>query len=559
MKYSFIKNSPVYTHINDILVLGIIVLISKVVADTVLNNPGMSVTPWIKMIIFIGGLCMVITMLKGPGIFSVLRELFFTKPNLDIKTISIISISAFLLAALIINAQLYLLLWGSIAVLAVMFSLSLYYMASGRSTNSICVYIVSWPLIGFIESQLSVFINSINANFSWINININVLLLFILLYTWFIKQRFVDRMALKSTGISKYILFYMFAAFVSVLFCENFNASLKAYIVSVVYPPIMYLIVVNGVKKREDIEKIVVFLVIAVLLHTLLNFYYYLKYYKDSLASLNFMSYQGFSLSSVLCHTIPFIIYFIISAKRKVLKACNISLIGLFNLIIIYTMSRTAVILSVFSFSVFAIKKHSRRYVVPITILGVVILLLNFDKLAPYLKKFQTLRSVNSMLAEETSISNRIGGFRAGINMFKENSMFGVGVGMYQRHYHKYEKLVLNSNPLYRSERVPMAHAHHMIANYLAEIGGVGMVAILILLAAVFRQSLFILKKNSDDLLALSLSVSYFIFVIMGLTSGAYLGNPCGLTIRVQILWVIIGLISAYYWLNTNKGKELCL
>lgn len=215
-----------------------------------------------------------------------------------------------------------------------------------------------------------------------------------------------------------------------------------------------------------------------------------------------------------------------------------------FLIIILYTFSRAALILTVFVFLFFSLKKHSRKYVIPIVCIILLILYFNFSKISPFFERYRSFVTINSLL-NESSISNHLSGWRAGLGMFKDHPLAGVGVGMFPEHYFKYESLVHCSHPLYMDELVPMASAHHILFNYLSETGLIGTIPIIVILFVILKKAIFVLRKFSYDLLVTALCMSFFLFLLRGFISGGALGNCLEASIESQTLWIIIGLIMA--------------
>lgn len=549
---NFIKSHIKKIYLNDFLIYLFIALIAIVFANTLLENPGMSITPWLEAIALGGGLCLIIAILKDFGILEILKQIFLERPALNIRTAITVILFSFLVALVIINTQLYQLLWVFILMVLGLFSFSIYLMFSNRPIDSICFYILSLPFVLFIEFELRGFIDKLNLNFEWFYIDIKILILLLLTSVWFIKQKFIDRISFRKDGLFNYILIFIGATFISVLFSGEFTASTKSYLFSVIYPVLIYFMIVNSIEKRGQIKKIIIFLSISVFLHILLNFYYYSKYYKGLLDNPYLLSYHAEGLSSILYLIIPLTLGLFIMEKKKITKCLYILMIITFLIIILYTFSRAALILTAFAFLLFSIKKTSRKYVIPVVCIILLISYFNFSKILPFFERYRSLVTINSLL-NESSISNHLRGWRAGLGIFKDHPLTGVGVGMFPEHYHKYERLVYCSHPLYKDELVPMASAHHILFNYLSETGLIGAIPAIVILFIILKKAIFVLRKSSYDLLVTALCTSFFLFLIKGFTSGSTFGDCLEASIESQTLWIIIGLIMANSYLLKEK------
>ena len=96
-----------------------------------------------------------------------------------------------------------------ILVVIGLFSVAMYYIINNEPVNSICLYIISLPFVSFVEFMMGSVIYNINLNFKWFYLNINILFLLIVIYVWFIKRKFVERVSFKKNMLSRYVILFM--------------------------------------------------------------------------------------------------------------------------------------------------------------------------------------------------------------------------------------------------------------------------------------------------------------------------------------------------------------
>ena len=87
--------------------------------------------------------------------------------------------------------------------------------------------------------------------------------------------------------------------------------------------------------------------------------------------------------------------------------------------------------------------------------------------------------SLDSVTAENFSAVQRLAFWQAGLNMFSNNPVLGVGIGNYIEAYPKYAA---------QGWETVLGHAHDYYLNAAAETGLIGLAAYLVLLSSAFRQ-----------------------------------------------------------------------
>jgi len=238
--------------------------------------------------------------------------------------------------------------------------------------------------------------------------------------------------------------------------------------------------------------------------------------------------YNPLILASLIGFSLPILISFLIEEKTKKLLWIS-GILGIIAFLL--TSSRAPTVALIISLSVlfFIKKKKLIAFLIPIVIMLTAIL-------------YAPLRARLLIAFKEGINTNRIVSAKAGIKMWKENSVFtGVGIHNFYLLFEKY------SPPEYKKG----AHyVHNMYINFLAEAGILGVSALI----AVFG---FAIKWSRDNFTRLQenlnnnayqkwLSQGLFVALI-----GATIHNLLDNTIYVvglgMLFWMGMGIISGIY------------
>ena len=180
---------------------------------------------------------------------------------------------------------------------------------------------------------------------------------------------------------------------------------------------------------------------------------------------------------------LPFSFYLFLSEKKKVLKFVYFLFISLYALGIISTASRGGFITLVFLF-VYFILKSKQKFVGVLSILLIFALIFLFTP-QEYWQRQMTITSYQ----QDESAMGRIGAWKAGIKMFLDRPLLGVGVGGYETAY----------GVKYGGKSGPWFSAHNAYVQVGAELGFFGILLYLGLMFYVYAQANSFMKSSREE------------------------------------------------------------
>jgi len=180
---------------------------------------------------------------------------------------------------------------------------------------------------------------------------------------------------------------------------------------------------------------------------------------------------------------LPFSFYLFLSEKKKILKFLFLLFSILFTLGIISTSSRGGFITLVFLFFYFVLKSKQKLLGV-FSILLVFILIFSF---APQ-EYWQRQMTITSYQQDESAMG-RIDAWKAGLRMFADRPLLGVGVGAYETAY----------GVKYGGKEGPWFSAHNAYVQTGADLGFFGILAYLGLMFYIYRQSNLVIRSPREE------------------------------------------------------------
>lgn len=541
-------------YINIIIFLLLIVmayLSSRLISD----NPGMSVSRWIfklAPVVVIGVTIAVVKISTQTG--YTISTLFGPSPlNID-KRIFMISVTlAIAIGVSIIFNPFDFIMPIFIGIIICLFLLSVYMVVDHKMVDAIGLLLILLPFITYVEDQLVRW--KAGFSFEWITIKIAIIALFA--SVWVFVNIFVDKKPMVKGKFNVLVLIFGATTFFSAVFSIDIAYSLKRWLFEIVYPIVVYFIIINSIGHKIDIRRFMSYLVVSVFLNLTLVLYYFAKYGTNNpllnsrLLHLNFA--DGVLIANVLIMVIPFVIAFLATTHTKSLKLLFYAMIAIGIVGLIVSFARMAQISMAIGLLAFGLNKKTRKYLMLFIAVSVLIFIFNFEKLDPYLSKYKTLTSFESVVYTP-SMEKRYWGWRAALEMFRDHPLTGVGIGRFNQEYANYGTLYYSE---WASGYIPMISAHNTYLNYLAETGILGVLLLLTIFSAIVVKGFSLLKKADDNyVFKYSLLVSVFVFLVNNLVSGTTFAYVKEID-KGLVFWSITAIIMSYGIIEKNQGNHL--
>jgi O-antigen polymerase len=184
---------------------------------------------------------------------------------------------------------------------------------------------------------------------------------------------------------------------------------------------------------------------------------------------------------------------------------------------LLFSMSRAGYLALTVAASIFLFQKLSKLQLVCTFIIGVVAIigLVNFLPIVKY-------RLTHAAFKDNAS-SARLELWKGGVNLLKQNPVFGVGLGGFSREYAK-----LNIDPIYGTHTSP----HNIFLHFWLETGLLGLLSISSIFIFLIWQGFF---QKSVTLNQKALGLFVMAIIIHGLFDIAYFKNDLALT-----FWLIL-------------------
>ncbi|MFC1810255.1 O-antigen ligase family protein [Patescibacteria group bacterium] len=144
------------------------------------------------------------------------------------------------------------------------------------------------------------------------------------------------------------------------------------------------------------------------------------------------------------------------------------------------------------------------------------------------IEKFQNL----TKLDEHTSISTRVEIWQVGLNLLKENPIFGIGLGQYQTNYNERATEILGHAP-FEEERL---HSHNLYLETWLNSGLLGIVSFIWIIVLAYLSFKKIKPGTKKDLALVALIMLSYL-LIHGLIDVTFWKNDLSL-----IFWLIMGV-----------------
>ena len=333
-------------------------------------------------------------------------------------------------------------------------------------------------------------------------------LLFIFLLVVFIGEILVRKRKIFSFTKVEYSMFFfcLFVAFSMIwtdsMVKEGSRLAIGNLLTGYVIPFSMFFIAQNvydSHEKRRGFLKFVILVGIylsftAIFEHLNIDKLVFPKYILDEEFGIHFGRARGpFCQAAVNGTALGFafsaLFYFLFNLERgKIWKIYSMILLVVSPLALFFTYTRAVWLGAMVSFAIiciFIFKQNQKTFVIIAVIFCVLILII-----APHFLDYDTLSFANERMYQEEPINDRLSLYVVYLNMFMSNPIFGVGFMKFKDNAPEYFSNVPG---------VPFNYTglsqHDTFSGILAEMGGLGMIFILIIYISILLSSVRLYKK----------------------------------------------------------------
>lgn len=523
-------------------------------SEVIINFPGMSVSGWLFTLAPIVVIGLSIAIIKMNAYSGSNLSLFFSPFPIKIDKrifLGIIVLAIIFGVSVIFNPFDFIMLIF-IEIIIFLFIRSVYMVIHNKSIDGIGMLLISLPFITYVEDQLVRL--ETGFSFEWITIKIAIIVLFASI--WVSINIFMHNKSIVKGRFNGLVTIFVIATLFSALFSTDVNYSLKRWLFEIAYPILIYFLIINSIRHEIDIGRFMSYLITSVFLDLIMVLYYFAKYggsnpvFDKHLLNVHFA--DAVLVANTLTMTIPVVIAFLVTTHTKSLKLLLSIMIALGIVGVILSFSRVLQIVMGIELLAFLLIKKTRKYVMIFGVISVVIFIFNSEKLDPYLSKYKSLSSIESIL-HESSMETRFGGWRAAWGMFRDHPLIGVGIGRYNQEYANYARQLY---AVYAHGYVSMISAHNGYLNYLAETGILGILLLLAIFTTIAVKGFRLIRRVDNNYVfkySLLISIAGFLVdnFVIGMTFACVKEIDKGM-----IFWSIVAIIMSYGAIEKNQGNH---
>lgn len=528
---------------------GLYIMFPVTMGLAIVSMPGLSASAWMKKIapaVFLGfllclvhldGLSLTVdswkNILKFPG-----------KKDLDVRLISFLAMLSVACSFFIIHNAFGVTITLSLLLAGIGIVTSYILLLSDKQSAGLALFIITLPIIHFLEFQFRVFHNADHGIFfimPSIVIMWGTLILFLCKFS-LSKRSFV------KTPFNKVWLMIFTAMVLSAVFSSDRIVSFRHvfYFISTSIP---FFLAANIIKTTKDLKLCVISLAVAGAVRTLTILYFELGkmsagFAYDPVAHSSLPSYHavlglGTALSFFLTIT------FIAREKLTFKKGLLISLPILLLLITLLKLPRSVDIAILCGILVVFLFHRVRVWILA----GLIALLLTFFIYWPFLMentslgRFTDFQTVRSLVDSQRF---RVDAYKASILMIKDHPIFGIGPGMWDEYYFKYmgDRVEYIIDGILTTQYIRGAHnifLQHGVCN-----GIIGLFGMVVLFYTMVKSTISSFVQGDETIKKIAiffLVITVFCWIMWSLGGGAF-----EITRSPEEhfwFWIFVGMIAA--------------
>ncbi len=346
----------------------------------------------------------------------------------------------------------------------------------------------------------------------WVPFNILEILICVLFIFW--AFNFKDR-SLFNSKIFLPILLILVGITVSVWVSNDLEVSAGIWKGWFIVPMLFFIVLIDRVKKRDQVNRIIVSLTLSGLVVALISLWYWLSGNLTYDGRLSGFYLSANFLAMYLSPILILSLYLFSVFKERKYRIGLLFVYFLLSFVIYLTYSYGAWLGLLIAFLFILLKQKNKKILL---IFSLLVILVSVIQIPSY--KFQGFLDLSY-----PSLQSRLVIWQSAFEILKDNLVFGIGLGMFQEYYLAYQDMFLP----YPEWAVPQPH--NIFLAFWLQAGLLGFVGFVWLLVYFFK------KTNPSHVLG-SVLIGLMVYILIhGLIDTTYFKNDLSV-----IFWLVIAL-----------------
>ncbi len=324
-----------------------------------------------------------------------------------------------------------------------------------------------------------------------------ILILFVIIFLvlWAIKILSSEKITWTKSNLNLPLCFFAAVLTISLFIGNNIAVSLTDYLHFISYT-IIFFVALNFVKSEKEFNALIkIFFITSffISLYTLIQ-YYGLDPYYGHLGKLTSTIGQKNWISNYLAMIFPIGFSYFLLENKKNIKYIYLTLLAVLYTTLLICQSRGIWIsitltlifafIIIFRYKLGNIFRKNKKWLITLFIVFLIITVI-YSTENPLNKSRLTVteRALTTFeVTRDPSINTRFLIWGTTIEMFKDNPIFGLGIGTFKYHYLDYQAEYLVNHSDYIKNSGKAAEAHNEYLQMAAEIGIVGLAVFLVII-----------------------------------------------------------------------------
>lgn len=449
-------------------------------------------------------------------------------------------------------------------IIMIGFFTSIYFIIVGNASTGVAIFLLTFPFLSYFEYYYS-YRYAFFKGIEWgpIIVTPTITFLLLLFFASMIAKSREGMIREFKPMVVKAIFIFIFIVFIASLFSIRPILSTRYFILTWIYPLILFVIILRSIHTTNDIKVLAHSTIACICLISFFSLYFFLRRSEGMVELQNiYGSVLATHITSgtwgqMTAMSIPLsIVLFSLSKRRG--KIAYLLVIAFLFLSLVLSFSRGAMAAIIIALAILLKKKELRKVVIAVVAILILTLVLHKSLLSNYiLYRFKNIRSFND-LVYDSSVQARWEGAKAALGMVKDYPLFGIGTGMwkdYVSHYAKMQRVVIGTKwgGKYEYGLGYIEDAHSLQLQVAVDSGIPGFITWIFLLAMVFKEAFYVLYKSRDHFrchLMFGAFSSLVFFVVMSIFGGFDLRLFLGTHF---LFWIVVAIIVKLKYLELQS------